>query len=254
MKYLLLVILLFTVYGCAAPEFMSYKDNNYYVNRKSNKTLYMFPVSSITLGESDVGYTDPQAKQSVSKNRDSLMMLFNQAYYSLSKSVKKCKISLINTPDPYSFKIRDTNAFFREEVFDRKYKKRIEVAIPRKCLLDSLGIKCNYLFYISDLHILYPTYLHSTGIPIFIPFVIPINTAMIFGVIGFNLTSPGLTSSGYILLGKYVLWDSDSGRVVCAGGFGSALTTTDIYNEKVKKDYYTIIAQILNKTPYWSVF
>jgi hypothetical protein len=57
----------------------------------------------------------------------------------------------------------------------------------------------------------------------------------------------------FLLTGKYVLWDIDNDRMICAGEINNLIFDLNIDKSDIKNTLHDVMAEILDKTPFWSV-
>jgi hypothetical protein len=243
MKYIPLIISIIFI-SCVSSQQLRYKDKSYYGKSELIKTLYMFPISSISYYTSVKNYVQDSLNKSILSITDSLIKYFNIEYSSLSnKLYNKKKISILNKPI-LNLSSNDSFACFSTKIFNKNINQDINFYIPNKSLLDSLNIKCNYIFRFSELILFKTTTKFHVPLLAILPMG-PLSTPMWWSTNG-EYPSFGLS-------GKYILWDYDNSRAICAGEFENNLNTCNIDNANILDNLHKLIRIYLDKTPFWSI-
>jgi hypothetical protein len=153
-----------------------------------------------------------------------------------NKYINKNKITLIDTTFSLEYSTDDTNQCQTQRIYDKKRENLIKIKIPKKKIIDSIGIKCNFALFITDVKIFQTSY--------YVPIFIPLPGAYIAG----HATGPALGING-----NYILWDYDRECAICAGNFKKNFMTSNIGDNNDMERLNSIIVGVLNKTPFWKI-
>jgi hypothetical protein len=122
------------------------------------------------------------------------------------------------------------------KIFNNNKSRFIEITVPEKNIIDSLRLNCSYYYHITDLTISHTIYQQNMFIPTPVGFV-----------------AGQASEPAFLLTGKYVLWDIDNDRMICAGEINNLIFDLNIDKSDIKNTLHDVMAEILDKTPFWSV-
>lgn len=238
--YFKILFALFVVLNvCCAPSNLIYYKNSSYFNASNNfKKLYLFPISSVKFEKAAREYTEYHLLKDPLTIEDNFLRHFNTEYIKIAKkNVNKNKITLVDSIFAIEYSMEDTNQVESKEIYDKEKENLFRVKIPKKKIIDSLRIGCNYALFITDVKLLQTRYY----VPIFFP--------LPGGFIAGNTTGPA-----FGIYGKYILWDYDKECAICAGNFKKNFLTMSIGNNYDKDRIKPVIISILNNTPFWKIY
>ena len=225
MKYIPLLIF-GILFSCGSSQKITYKDKNYYGETDRIKTLFVYPITSITCSAPSGNGSHDSSNKSAAIT-DSLKKYLNSEYNNLSnKYYNEKKISIVNKPMAEAPR-NDSLKCFSTLILNKKGTQSINFYVPDKSYLESLNINCNYLFRFSELR-----------------------AAIASSPAG------GMVKAKYPpfqLSGKYILWDYDNSRAICAGEFDYNFNLSSVDNANLLEKLHKFIRIYLDRTPFWSI-
>jgi len=226
----------FLLIGCA-PNGIIYKNPDY-KHIKEPKVIYLFPLQSLTFDDTAKAFAKYFSKQNDTSFESYGSLKCSNNYRRLgTKCFNRKMIKSVDTSFYSIISSLDSSAFEIHKVKNEKTNSTLIYRLPRKQILDSIGISCAYIFIVSEFKI----YLTNYSVPMFVPFP---------G--GFVAGNAGGQSFG--IRAKYLIWDYTNDRPIYAGIIATNFGTADLNNkEEINVDLRLAIYHLLNDTPFWNV-
>jgi hypothetical protein len=226
----------FLLIGCA-PNGIIYKNQNY-KHIKEPKAIYLFPLQSLTFDDTAKAFAKYFSKQNDTSFESYGSLKCSNNYRRLgTKCFNRNVIKSVDTSLSSRIGSLDSSAFEIHKVKNAKTDSMLIYRIPRKQILDSIGISCPYIFIVSEFKI----YLTSYSVPMFVPFP--------GGAVAGN--AGGLS---FGIRGKYLIWDYANNQAIYAGIIATNFNTANINNkDEMNMDLLLAVYHLLNDTPFWNI-
>lgn len=236
MKQLILFLLLFNSFYCSS----SLKDVNDLHNNNHSKQIYVCNLPDIIIDSSLINFYDKKLNVSVEDIKDSVSKYIGVNYSSLSRKCLKQKIAALCDSDIIvDIALIDSCYLNKIKVKNYNNTSKIFIKYPDKRYLDSIGIRCDYGLFISDITL----FTITTG-----PAVSNCRIWNVYSALVHVLIVEAA------IKGKYVFWDYNNSRAESAGEFRTKFGSIGLDEEEnINKTVYSIIARILYKSSYWKI-
>jgi hypothetical protein len=213
-----------------------YKDKSYYSADKEQKKLVVFPVTKVKFDDTAKAYTQYFLKKDPCSLEDTILRHLNHEYGKMALQYnKKRNISPLDTFFRIDRSMNDSSEYIQNQLFDKDKSRHIEIMVPKRQIVDSLGIRCNYSLCITGMMITQSRYN--------VPIIIPLPGGFIAG----NVSGPS-----FLIKCNYTMWDYDKDRTICGGEFCYPVSIEAVCSNKV--DFaHDLIAKVLDKTSFWSI-
>lgn len=164
-KILIATIVLVNV-CCISSNLIYYKDSSYFDKPNKMNKLYLFPITSVKFDRASRDFTEYHLLRDPLSIEETFLDHFNSEYMRMAKNnLNKNKITLIDSTFDVKYSADDTNQCESKKIYNKGKDNLFRVKIPKKKIIDSIGISCNYGLFITDVKLLQTSY--------YVPFVVP---------------------------------------------------------------------------------
>jgi hypothetical protein len=224
-----ILLLSVTTFCSCIPSYSVYKDKTYYEHSWEKNNLLITQITGISEDDTTKAYLQFIFRKTPKSIEDTILKYMNIEMRKLTQKYKQ------NQTIEVSNRLGSLLANENLKICNKKETMCMNICKPSKQQIDSLGIRCDYMLFVTGLNISHNPYQYG--------YLIPTPIGIVAG---------GSEGMSFVLSGKHYLIDCNKEKEVCAGEF-SRYVTAMVVDGEFPFFCRDIVSEILDKTPFYKI-